>query len=109
MLLHSVDGRLGTPLTMRMQPFEGEFGPRPAGLVATVKRNYVAAFEIPQNLWATAKSDPALAAFIKTYMAGERVHEIYLRVTSNQMEVINSPVDGVAMPLVSTVSTLRSY
>ena len=108
-LVHSVDGRLGTPLTMRMQPFEGEFGPRPAGLVSTVKRNYVAAFEIPQKLWATAKSDPELAAFIKIYMAGERVHEIYLRVTSNQMEVINSPVDGLAMPLVSTVSTLRSY
>lgn len=109
LLLHTVDGRLGTPLTMRLLPVTGQFGARPAGLVADVKRNYVAAFEVPAAVWKEAQSDPHLAAFIKNYLQGQRIHEVFLRVTTKQMEIINSPIEGVAAPVVSDVATLRAY
>lgn len=109
LLLHSVDGRMGTPLTMRMMPGEGEFGARPAGLVSDINRNYVAAFEVPHSLWAQASKDPQLAAFIRDYLQGQRVHEVFLRVTTKQMQIVNSPVEGLAVPLVSDVATLRAY
>ncbi|MFY9190939.1 MAG: hypothetical protein WAN89_06720 [Lawsonella sp.] len=109
LLLHTVDGRLGTPLTMRLLPVESQFGARPAGLVSDVKRNYVAAFEVPEEVWKQASSDPALAKFLSNYLQGQRVHEVFLRVTTQEMEIINSPIEGVAAPLVSDVATLSAY
>lgn len=43
LVLHSVDGRLGTPLSMRTLPVAGQFGSRPSGLVEEVPRNYYGA------------------------------------------------------------------
>ncbi|WP_018117673.1 hypothetical protein [Corynebacterium mastitidis] len=108
LVLHTVDGRLGTPLSMRMLPGEGEFGSRPAGLAEGVPRNYMAALEVPEETRAQAAADPALAAFLEGYLDGERFHQVYLKVTPSAMEVIDSPVEDAALPLVSDVARLGS-
>lgn len=63
LLLETVDGRLGTPLSQRVLPGEGEFGSRPAGLVEGIPRNYVAAIRVPQETKQAAEHDPELKSF----------------------------------------------
>ncbi|WP_227658925.1 MULTISPECIES: hypothetical protein [unclassified Corynebacterium] len=107
-ILHTIDGRLGTPLSLRTLPVEGEYGPRPAGLAQAVPRNYMAALEVPEETRAVASDHPALAEFLADYLAGERYHQVYLKVTPQTMEVWNSPVDNVALPAISQVARLES-
>ncbi|WPF68088.1 hypothetical protein [Corynebacterium sp. 21KM1197] len=110
-VLHSIDGRLGTPLSMRMLPVEGEFGSRPAGLAQEVPRNYMAALEMPEDtrgqVGQDAAHNPALARFLEEYIGGERYHQVYLKVTPQTMEVWNSPVENMAVPLISEVARLE--
>ncbi|KQB86928.1 hypothetical protein [Corynebacterium lowii] len=105
-IFHSVDGRLGTPLSMRMLPVESEFGSRPAGLAEGIPRNYMAAIEVPEETQQQVQANPALANFLAGYMENEQFHQVYLKVTPSQMEVWNSPVDNVAVPLLSEVAHL---
>lgn len=106
-VLHTIDGRLGTPLSMRTLPVEGEFGARPAGLVRDVPRNYMAALEVPEETRDQAGSDPALARFLVDYLGGQRYHQVYLKVTPQAMEVWNSPVENMALPVLSEVARLE--
>ncbi|KQB85056.1 hypothetical protein [Corynebacterium oculi] len=110
-VLHTIDGRLGTPFSMRTLPVEGEFGSRPAGLAQGVPRNYLAALEVPEETRAQAaeeaQSNPALAQFLSGYLEGERYHQVYLKVTPQTMEVWNSPVENMAVPLLSEVARLE--
>ncbi|WKD60306.1 hypothetical protein CCICO_01260 [Corynebacterium ciconiae DSM 44920] len=108
LVLHTVDGRLGSVLSMRTLPIEGEFGPRPAGLVQDVPRNYMAAFEVPEHTRAAAAQDPALAAFLQDYLGGEQFHQVYLKATPETLEIINSPVPNLAAPLISDTATLHA-
>lgn len=108
LVLHTIDGRLGTPLSMRMLPLKGKFGPRPAGLVESTPRNYAAAFELPKRTRNAAKSDPALSEFIDTYLQGQQFHPVYLKVTPSRMQVINSPISGVALALPGSVAHLHA-
>lgn len=107
-VLHSIDGRLGTPLSMRQLPVESEFGSRPAGLVEAIPRNYLAAIEVPEETRAAAANDPQLAEFVNGYLKGQQYHQVFLKVTPSKMEVINSPIDSVALPLPGVVATLNS-
>ncbi|MCZ9310086.1 hypothetical protein ACUY3K_05795 [Corynebacterium uberis] len=109
LVLHTIDGRMGTPLSMRALPGDGEFGARPAGLVQAVPRNYAAAFEVPEATRAAASTDPELAAFLAGYLGGQRFHEVYLKVTPSAMQVINSPVPGVAVPVPGGVAELAGF
>ncbi|AZA09713.1 hypothetical protein [Corynebacterium pseudopelargi] len=108
LILHTVDGRLGTALSMRMLPGEGEFGARPAGLVEAVPRNYAAAFEVPDTTKAAAAHDLELQAFLANYLAGEQFHQVYLKVVPSQMEVINSPIADIALSTPGGVARLAS-
>ncbi|WP_151528982.1 MULTISPECIES: hypothetical protein [Corynebacterium] len=108
LVLHTIDGRLGSVLSMRTLPIEGEFGPRPAGLVQAVPRNYMAAFEVPEATRSAAAGDPALARFLRDYLGDEQFHQVYLKVTPNTMEIINSPVPNLAAPLISDTATLHA-
>ncbi|WP_185967172.1 MULTISPECIES: hypothetical protein [unclassified Corynebacterium] len=106
--LHTVDGRLGTALSMRMLPMESEFGSRPSGLVEAIPRDYMAALEVPEETRQQAAQDPALATFLNGYLKGEQFHQIYLRVTPSRMQVWNSPVKDMAVPVLSDVANLDS-
>lgn len=108
LVLHSIDGRLGTMLSMRTLPVDGEFGARPSGLVESVPRNYYGAFEVPEETRAAAQDNAELAAFLSGYLDNEEFHEVYLRATPSTLEVINSPVDGVALALPGSMARLAS-
>lgn len=108
LLLETVDGRLGTPLSQRVLPGEGEFGSRPAGLVEGIPRNYVAALRVPQETKQAAEHDPELKSFLDTYLKGEDPHQVFARVTPSEFQIINSPVKDVAVPAPGAVATLNS-
>ncbi|CEG97989.1 hypothetical protein [Propionibacterium freudenreichii] len=92
LVLHTVDGRWGTALSMRMGFVgkEGAFGARPAGLVNAVPRNYAAAIEVPYETMLASISDPVLGQFIERDLANQRMHEVFLSVTPNTMKLYDS-------------------
>lgn len=104
--LATVDGRLGTPLSQRLLPVDGEFGARPAGLVDGVPRDYAAAVSVPPETRDAAAHDPELARVLAEDFAGEEHHQLFLRVEPDRMQVINSPVKDVAVPLPGRTAVL---
>ncbi|AZA10983.1 hypothetical protein [Corynebacterium gerontici] len=108
LVLHTIDGRLGSPLSMRMSPVKGQFGPRPAGLVESTPRNYAAAFELPKSTQRAAHSDPVLARFLAQYFKGQQFRPVYLKVTPARMRVLHSPILGIALALPRSVVDLHA-
>ncbi|MEJ4113493.1 hypothetical protein ACGE24_05870 [Corynebacterium kroppenstedtii] len=108
LILDTVDGRLGTPLSQRVLPGEGEFGARPAGLVEGTPRDYMAAVRVPEETKDAARHDPDLKEFLDTYLKGDDPHQLYARVTPGEFQIINSPVKGIALPTPGAVATLRA-
>lgn len=92
--LHSIDGRLKTAIFM--------LSPRKRGLTDT-PRYYDAAIEVPDSYL----EDPNFSSFMKGYMRGEKVHEVYLVVTKDSFKVINDRHPGIALRLGRNVSILH--
>ena len=92
--LHSIDGRLKTAISM--------LSPRKRGLTDT-PRYYDAAIEVPDSYL----EDPNFSSFMKGYMRGEKVHEVYLVVTKDSFKVINDRHPGIALRLGRNVSILH--
>ncbi|WQD13723.1 MAG: hypothetical protein U1U88_002067 [Lawsonella clevelandensis] len=60
-------------------------------------RRYAIAFELPSAVWTAQHSNPALAAFVKSYLRGERTHTMYMTVTSDTMTLLNPLVPGISL------------
>ncbi|MFZ2510564.1 MAG: hypothetical protein WAW85_05670, partial [Gordonia sp. (in: high G+C Gram-positive bacteria)] len=71
-LLHTADG-------MRMAPSA-------AGLTAT-PRHLIGAVELPDEVWAKRKSDPAVKGFVNGWMRGKQIAPITLSATKNDLVV----------------------
>lgn len=104
--LFTIDGRLGTALSQRLLPWESEFGKRPAGLAESSPRNYVAAFRVPAQTRQQAIQDPELLRFLDEYLEGKDTHQVYLRVTPSNFQIINSPIADIAVPTPGSVIDL---
>ena len=92
--LHSIDGRLKTTLSMLSH--------RERGLTST-PRYYDAAIEVPDSYL----KDPDFSPFMKGYLKGEKVHELYLEVTKDSFKVINDSHPEIALRTGRNVSTLN--
>ena len=91
--LHSIDGRLKTTLSMLSH--------RERGLTST-PRYYDAAIEVPDSYL----KDPDFSPFMKGYLKGEKVHELYLEVTKDSFKVINDRHPEIALRNGRNVSIL---
>lgn len=92
--LHSIDGRLDSTISMLAH--------RERGLSST-PRYYDAAIEVPQKYL----SDPTFASFARTYLHGEKVHELYLAATDSQLKIINNSHPGISLRTGRDVSTMK--
>lgn len=97
--MHTVYGRLGTMASQEL--FAHSYG------VTQQPRRYAIAFELPSAVWKAQRSNPALAAFVKGYLRGERIHTMYMTVTSDAMTLLNPLVPGIS--LTPQVAELARY
>ena len=52
-------------------------------------------------------SDPIFASFVRTYLHGEKVHELYLAATDSQLKIINNSHPGISLRTGRDVSTMK--
>ena len=108
-VLHTIDGRWRTLLSMRQLPFESPFGQRPAGLVEAVPRNFYGTLEVPDDLLEQSRTDAALANFINNYVGDTKYRELYLSVTPSTMRIIHSPFPGLSILTDQNVAVLSEF
>ena len=92
--LHSIDGRLKTTWSMLSHRERG---------LTTTPRYYDAAIEVPDSYF----KDPNFSPFMKGYLRGEKVHELYLAVTRDSFQVINDSHPEIALRTGRNVSILN--
>ncbi len=98
-VLHTVYGRLGTL-------FSQELVAHKYGVTADPRR-YAVALEIPQRIWQQRHHNKTLQSFISAYLRGNRIHEMYMTVTSSEMQLINPILSGTALS--PDITTLERY
>lgn len=98
-VLHTVYGRLGTLVSQELVAHD--YG------VTADPRRYAVALELPQRVWKDRRHNSSLNLFINSYLRGERIHPMYMTVTSTQIQLINPLAPGIALS--PDVTTLERY